>query len=360
MEHIDLDESDLFEPGGSYDNTATHILHAIDSPNVSLGDREGQIRDSQDIGIGDLDDSLDIDLDDEGFCYQGKDGMSPSKSIPISSLSSSYQARVSIGDVDRKNGEDEFEIAENTIGIGVSSKSRGKIFSAQEWKQTKLMDTSLGVAASVPVRPSPIAMAYAGSIPPAIPKSTSTQKAANVGSSFHQLYSNEASIKRGFETSGSHLVPLKSSSGTSFTHREVDNEVEDLSSSSASVLGTSMPIRIPMLQRKSVSGTPPISADGRSQPFVPPHLLEEVDETTTLGMGSPALSMFSPPGAIKREKLMARNAILRSTGFIEVKPFGAPVSETIDVVKESVMPNIPIQRGKASTSSLSLALGTSK
>ena len=102
-----------------------------------------------------------------------------------------------------------------------------------------------------------------------------------------------------------------------------------------------MPIRIPMMHRKAQSGTSPASFEGgRAATFVPPHLL---DATTTIdaftrGEGSVALS---PSAAVRREKLMTRNAILRSTGFIEVQSFAAPavvVGEVIDAVKETIFP----------------------
>lgn len=99
----------------------------------------------------------------------------------------------------------------------------------------------------------------------------------------------------------------------------------------AALMGTSAPIRIPKVQRKAIlEGSPGMAArTGLGADFVPPHLLEDNAEN---------FGLLSPSTSIKREKLVARNAILRSTGFIEVQSFTAPTSEIIDAVKESVMP----------------------
>lgn len=99
----------------------------------------------------------------------------------------------------------------------------------------------------------------------------------------------------------------------------------------AALMGTSAPIRIPKVQRKAIlEGSPGMAArTGLGADFVPPHLLEDNAEN---------FGLLSPSTSVKREKLVARNAILRSTGFIEVQSFTAPTSEIIDAVKESVMP----------------------
>jgi hypothetical protein len=135
-------------------------------------------------------------------------------------------------------------------------------------------------------------------------------------------------------------------------------------------LGTSMPIRIPMMHRRGLADKFRPSLEGRAATFVPPHLLEYGVEANTHGTGSLALS---PTAAMAREKLMARNNILRSTGFIEVKSFAAPVGEVIDAVKESILPpaaktglpapptgGIEIKKRMKPTSSLTALLGTSK
>ena len=95
-----------------------------------------------------------------------------------------------------------------------------------------------------------------------------------------------------------------------------------------------MPIRIPKMQRRAIAqGSPGSATKGFGPDFVPPHLLEVKDSDVS----DPGL-IFSP-ASVKREKLVARNAILRSTGFIEVQSFTAPTGEIIDAVKESVMDN---------------------
>jgi len=71
------------------------------------------------------------------------------------------------------------------------------------------------------------------------------------------------------------------------------------------------------------------------------------------------MAKLSPSAAEKRERLLARNAILRSTGFIEVQSFAAPVGEVIDTLKESVMPKVNHPRQTAQ-SSLTALLGTSR
>ena len=92
-----------------------------------------------------------------------------------------------------------------------------------------------------------------------------------------------------------------------------------------------MPISIPMMQRRG-SATELASAAAaaavedklaRAATFVPPHMLHRQDSDLAgaaagglLG-AEPSLGL-SPSGGAKREKLLARNAILRSTGFIEV------------------------------------------
>lgn len=100
----------------------------------------------------------------------------------------------------------------------------------------------------------------------------------------------------------------------------------------AGLMGTSMPIRIPKMQRRGIiDGSPGAARKGFGADFIPPHLLDaDADLQNDLGL-------FSPSTSIKREKLMARNAILRSTGFIEVRSVTAPSGEIFDAVKESVL-----------------------
>lgn len=99
--------------------------------------------------------------------------------------------------------------------------------------------------------------------------------------------------------------------------------------------------------------------EGRAATFVPPHLLEVQTDVKAVHASSLA---SSPSAAIRREKLIARNAILRSTGFIEVQRF-APVGEVIDAVKESILPHtdagLAIPKRMKQTSSLTAMLSPS-
>lgn len=145
---------------------------------------------------------------------------------------------------------------------------------------------------------------------------------------------------------------------------------EDVSAATTDAyLGTSMPIRIPIMSRHrrkvSVTG----SLEGRPATFIPPHLMESHAGPTNFAPGS----VLTPSAAVKREKLMARNAILRSTGFIEVQNFAAPMSQVIDAVKETVisgaganptvlgesspMPTDAVRRPSKAASSLTALLG---
>lgn len=97
----------------------------------------------------------------------------------------------------------------------------------------------------------------------------------------------------------------------------------------ASLMGTSAPIRIPKSHRTAIAHGSPGARKGFGADFVPPHLLEDQRKD--------ASDLFSP-SSVRKEKLFARNAILRSTGFIEIQQFTAPTGEIIDAVKESAMP----------------------
>lgn len=91
-----------------------------------------------------------------------------------------------------------------------------------------------------------------------------------------------------------------------------------------------MPISIPMMQRRP-SGADLAAAgsgDAARGGFVPPHVLYRQESERELGGSArgggvagvePSLGGLSPTTAAKREKLLARNAILRSTGFLEVQ-----------------------------------------
>jgi hypothetical protein len=95
----------------------------------------------------------------------------------------------------------------------------------------------------------------------------------------------------------------------------------------SSLLGKSVPVQIP---RKLSSKKAPVGR-GLGADFVPPHLLEQEE-----GGGADQDELFSP-SSVKREMLLRRNEILRSTGFIEVKQFTGPTGELIDVVKEAAI-----------------------
>ncbi len=97
-----------------------------------------------------------------------------------------------------------------------------------------------------------------------------------------------------------------------------------------------MPISIPMMQRRKsaadLGATEAAAAVRGASTFVPPHMLPRGDDEeggqppmeagVSLGLG------LSPSAGGKREKLLARNAILRSTGFIEVQqPVAAVIGE---------------------------------
>jgi hypothetical protein len=84
--------------------------------------------------------------------------------------------------------------------------------------------------------------------------------------------------------------------------------------------GTSMPISIPMMQRRSSAADLAAAAEERvaAATFVPPHMLHR-QETERFDLVSASGGELGLSPSAKREKLLARNAILRSTGFIEVQ-----------------------------------------
>lgn len=109
-------------------------------------------------------------------------------------------------------------------------------------------------------------------------------------------------------------------------------------------LGTSMPISIPMLQRRSSSARDMMLMAGEMRTtaatFVPPHLLDR--DPVELGRLGVTYGGQSPSAAVARERLLVRNQILRSTGFLETAPPTSPVGETLDVIKESVTSMSPL------------------
>ncbi|KAL4430598.1 hypothetical protein ABPG77_005838 [Micractinium sp. CCAP 211/92] len=145
----------------------------------------------------------------------------------------------------------------------------------------------------------------------------------------------------------------------------------------SSNLGTSMPISIPMMQRRKsaadLGATEAAAAVRGASTFVPPHMLPRGDDEeggqppmeagVSLGLG------LSPSAGGKREKLLARNAILRSTGFIEVQqPVAAVIGEVLDPVKDQLLasaqalpvPGLRADGRDAPRSSLTQLLGSSK
>lgn len=144
---------------------------------------------------------------------------------------------------------------------------------------------------------------------------------SNVGSLKEFGYIPSAHVPLG---GGAASLPSKSFMEEAYKLHSMPSGAED-----ASILGTSMPIKIPRLQRK-LSVPNSTGQKGFGPGFVPPHLLDAEDED------DPDF-LLSASASVKREKLMARNAILRSTGFIEVHSAAAPsTGEIFDAVKDSL------------------------
>jgi hypothetical protein len=106
------------------------------------------------------------------------------------------------------------------------------------------------------------------------------------------------------------------------------------------LMGTSAPIQIPVKKPDSPQKDRADASrrDGFDRDFVPPHLLER---------GEDADDDFFSPSSVKRERLLRRNEILRSTGFIEIKQLTAPTGEIIDVLKEAAMAKEDAQRERS-------------
>ncbi|KAK2078960.1 hypothetical protein QBZ16_002650 [Prototheca wickerhamii] len=84
-------------------------------------------------------------------------------------------------------------------------------------------------------------------------------------------------------------------------------------------LGTSMPISIPLMPRPGTGAAGRARGDGPR--FVPPHLLTDAGEQPDL-VQLLSTSHLTPANP-RRDRLTARNAIMRATGFLEPKA-GAP------------------------------------
>lgn len=165
-------------------------------------------------------------------------------------------------------------------------------------------------------------------------------------------------------------VPVRCSAPMYAARRKVAPAVDK----SSSHLGTSMPISIPMMQRRG-SNVDLQAAELRDAPatFVPPHMLHRQETVDVQG------GLIAPPGSELglspsrgREKLLARNAILRSTGFIEVQ-HPPVIGEVLDPVKEVLgaltpspssgamaVPGMRADSRATPRSSLTQLLGTSK
>jgi hypothetical protein len=112
-------------------------------------------------------------------------------------------------------------------------------------------------------------------------------------------------------------------------------------------LGTSAPIAIPNLNRwrvdgKSGSGQPAEAAST----FIPPHQLSKQDDFMFSFTGA------SPSATLKRERLRTRNAILRSTGFLEPQAGRGMPIPAVGAAADVVVARTPVQ------SSLTAALTT--
>lgn len=123
--------------------------------------------------------------------------------------------------------------------------------------------------------------------------------------------------------------------------------------------GTSAPIRIPA---RAVPGRGTDEASGEKRfasTFVPPHLMEQQQQAHTITGAAATYSGVSPSASLKRERLYQRNAILRSTGFIETNPIVRhSFAETLDTIKEGQFLRDAPRRGPSQleASALSAAL----
>eukprot|EP00884_Botryococcus_braunii_P003260 jgi/Botrbrau1/12935/Bobra.92_1s0015.1 len=125
-------------------------------------------------------------------------------------------------------------------------------------------------------------------------------------------------------------------------------------SGTASKLGTSMPINIPLMSRNPFNAIDRGDDDEESGKFIPPHLMEQTSGQRNMF----ATSAISPSTSFRREKLLRRNTILRSTGFIEggEKP---SIVEVLDPIRESMMDRVDASNDRGNPSALSQMLGGS-
>lgn len=98
-------------------------------------------------------------------------------------------------------------------------------------------------------------------------------------------------------------------------------------------MGSSVPVNIPMgaaMRARGLGGQGPGDPGGAGEDaaaFIPPHQFSQRDEFT---MGS-FVPGETPGMAIKRDRLRVRNAILRSTGFLENN---SPVPHAVGSIPE--------------------------
>ena len=150
---------------------------------------------------------------------------------------------------------------------------------------------------------------------------------------------------------GSLKIPSRS------VYQEHECEEED-TMLATSLMGSSLPISIPVRPDSPQRNVGDATRKSSDTSFVPPHLMERDGDDGDMG------DIFSPR-SMRREQLLRRNEILRSTGFIEIQKFTAPTGELIDAVKESAMAQDDAHRRHEErrvhvrASSLTAALGTS-
>lgn len=103
-------------------------------------------------------------------------------------------------------------------------------------------------------------------------------------------------------------------------------------------LGSSVPIAIPMAHREvgACEGDSSPRKDARATTFVPPHLLEQVAGRRASST-SMSLHGTSPAASLKRVRLVNRNNVLRSIGFLEEKNGGASgITDLMDPIREGI------------------------
>lgn len=122
-------------------------------------------------------------------------------------------------------------------------------------------------------------------------------------------------------------------------------------------MGSSAPINIPMMSRlPSFRDEESEDAAKKAAAFVPPHLLDAVNNNASVQQRSSILTGISPGASVKREKLQQRNAILRRTGFIEGPVCTRGMGGVMDPIRESHLEKEGLH---SNPSALTAALGSS-